>query len=107
MAELSVNLALSEHFAPLEDPRVERTQLHPFVSVLTIALCAVIGGAESWDDIAEFGETKQAWLSTFLELPHGIPSHDTFNRIFAALDPTQFQACFLRWMEAVTTVLPT
>lgn len=99
-------LALAAHFATLDDPRVERTKLHPLVSILTIALCAVICGAESWDDIAGFGEAKIDWLSSFLDLPHGIPCHDTFNRVFAALDPKQFQTCFVAWMKAVATVLP-
>lgn len=107
MSDGSPLLALSAHFATLEDPRVERTRLHPLVSILVIALCAVICGAESWDDIAAFGEAKEAWLKTFLDLPHGIPSHDTFNRVFTALDPKQFQACFLAWMKAVAEVLPT
>ena len=103
--------ALAAHFAALEDPRVERdpegAPLHSLLAILTIALCAVICGAESWDDIAGFGEAKSDWLRTFLDLPCGIPSHDTFNRVFAALDPKQFQACFARWMEAVATILPT
>lgn len=102
----AANLALTEHFAVLEDPRVERTKLHPLVSILTIALCAVICGAESWDDIALFGEAKETWLKSFLDLPHGIPSHDTFNRVFAALNPQQFQECFVAWMKAVAEVLP-
>jgi predicted transposase YbfD/YdcC len=100
-------VALGTQFAALDDPRVERTKLHPLVSIITIALCAVICGAETWDDIAEFGEAKSDWLVSFLDLPHGIPAHDTFNRVFAALDPHQFQTCFVRWMEAVATVLPT
>lgn len=73
---------------------------------IAIAICAVIGGAESWDDIEQFGEAKEEWLATFLDLPHGIPSHDTFNRVFAALDPRQFQQCFQAWMEAMRTILP-
>ncbi len=98
--------ALIDHFASLEDPRVDRTKLHPLLSIVTIALCAVLGGAESWDDIELFGEAKAEWFATFLDLPHGIPSHDTFNRVFAALDPIQFRACFLRWIQAVSTILP-
>lgn len=104
-AESLVILTLGEHFASLEDPRVERTKLHPLLSIVTIALCAVICGAETWDDIAEFGRTKQEWLKSFLALPNGIPSHDTFNRVFQALDPKQFEACFLNWTRAVAGVL--
>lgn len=98
-------LTLGEHFASLEDPRVERTKLHSLLSIVTIALCAVISGAETWDDIAEFGVAKAEWLKTFLDLPNGIPSHDTFNRVFQALDPKQFQVCFLSWTKAVSSVL--
>ncbi len=99
-------VTLIEHFAALDDPRIDRTKLHPLLSIITIAVCAVICGAESWDDIEQFGEAKEDWLASFLDLPHGIPSHDTFNRVFAALDPLQFQQCFQAWMEAVHTVLP-
>jgi len=74
-----------EHFSILPDPRVERTKLHKLEDILTIAICAVICGAETWVDIADFGRAKEAWLRTFLELPHGIPSHDTFGRLFAVL----------------------
>lgn len=90
----------------MDDPRVERTKLHLLLDVMVIALCAVIAGAESWDDIALFGESKASWFASFLALPNGIPSHDTFNRVFAALDPEQFRAGFAARMRAVAEVLP-
>jgi predicted transposase YbfD/YdcC len=99
--------ALVEHFARLEDPRVERSQRHTLVSVVTIALCGVICGAESWVEIEQFAQAKAQWFASFLELPQGIPSHDTFGRVFARLDAQQFEACFAEWMRAVATVLPT
>jgi predicted transposase YbfD/YdcC len=104
--EASPQPTLAEHFATLDDPRIERTKLHPLLSIVVIAICAVISGAESWDDIADFGEIRADWFATFLDLPHGIPSHDTFNRVFAALDPVQFHACFVHWMHAVARGLP-
>jgi predicted transposase YbfD/YdcC len=97
----NADLSLLSHFARLRDPRTSHTCLHLLTDVVVIALCAVLGGANTWDDIALFGHSKQQWFAGFLTLRNGIPSHDTFNRVFAALDPTAFQECFVSWMNAV------
>src|SRR5947199_4355554 len=94
-------LALSDHLADLPDPRIDRTKKHSLGDILVIALCAVIGGAESWPDIEAFGRAKHDWFKRFLVLPNGIPSHDTFRRLFAALNPAPFAAYFSRWMTAL------
>ena len=78
------------HFAKIPDPRVERTKQHPLVNVVVIALCAVLAEAESFYDIETFGKIKQEWLAEFLDLKNGVPSHDTFGRVFAQLEPMHF-----------------
>jgi predicted transposase YbfD/YdcC len=95
---------LGAPFAELADPRETMNQRHKFIDILVIAICAAICGADDWEAVALFGQSKGPWLRTFLELPHGIPSHDTFWRVFRALDPEQFQRCFLRWIAALQTV---
>lgn len=92
------------HFADLEDPRDERGKDHLLIDIITITICAVICGAESWVDIELYGQSKQAWFSTFLKLPNGIPSHDTFARVFARLDPEAMQQCFLGWIRAISAL---
>jgi predicted transposase YbfD/YdcC len=97
----TVNASIVEHFRTLEDPRIERTKKHLLLDILVIALCTLLTGGEGFQDMALFGKSKQAWLQTFLALPHGIPSHDTFGRVFARLNPQRFQQCFLSWTQAV------
>ena len=88
-------------FAELEDPRREHNRLHPLWDIIARTIGAVVCGADSWVDVEQDGRRKRAWLETFLELPNGIPSHDTLGRVFAALDPAAFQQCFVSWMRAV------
>jgi predicted transposase YbfD/YdcC len=99
-------LPLVEAFATLPDPRVARTRFHALTDILFIAVCALLCGAESFDDIEDWGRTKEAWLRQHLALPHGIPSHDTFNRVFARLDPEAFTTCFLQWVEGFRVATP-
>jgi predicted transposase YbfD/YdcC len=91
-------------FAELTDPRQAMNQRHKFIDILVIAICAAICGADDWEAVELFGQSKEPWFKTFLELPNGIPSHDTFWRVFRYLDPEQFQHCFMRWIAAIQTV---
>jgi predicted transposase YbfD/YdcC len=93
--------SISEHFATLTDPRAARGREHRLVDIMTITLCAVICGADDWVAVATFGRVKEEWLRTFLALPNGIPSHDTFGRVFRLLDPDELRRCFLDWVRAV------
>lgn len=99
------DLSILTHFAPLVDPRVERTRHHPLLDIVSIAICAMIAGAETWVDMEKFGKAKLTWLQSFLALPNGIPSHDTFGRVFAHLDPLAFQECFQRWVDSLRATL--
>lgn len=93
--------SFAAHFADLPDPRVDRTKLHSLLDILVITLCAVISGAEGWSDIAQYGRTKEPWLRTFLTLPNGIPTDDTFARVFARLDTVAFGRCFAQWTRSI------
>jgi len=95
------NASIVEHFRTLEDPRIERTKKHLLLDILVIAVCTLLTGGAGFQDMELFGKSKRAWLQTFLALPHGIPSHDTFGRVFARLNPKRFQECFLAWTQAL------
>jgi predicted transposase YbfD/YdcC len=96
-------VTIVEHFSELEDPR-RYNRRHLLHDIVVIAICAAICGADDWVAVADFGRTKQSWFEKFLELPHGIPSHDTFGDVFKLLDPEQFQRCFIQWVQAVNEV---
>jgi predicted transposase YbfD/YdcC len=89
------------HFGGIEDPRIERTKRHQLLDILVIAVCGVICGADSWVEVADWGETKLDWLRQYLGLPNGIPSHDTFSDVFGRLKSEQFEDAFLGWVQAV------
>ena len=89
------------YFSSLTDPRVERTKEHLMEDIIFITIAAVICGAETWNEIEDYGKAKIGWLSQYLQLPNGIPSHDTFNRFFSALSPQEFEEAFLSWVNDV------
>src|SRR3954469_11396753 len=91
------------YFADLPDPRVNRTKKHALSDILGVTLCAVICGADSFEEIERFGDARADWLNQCVPRKHGIPSHDTFNRVLAALDRKMFAACFGRWMADLST----
>jgi predicted transposase YbfD/YdcC len=97
-------ISLTDHFVKVDDPRIDRTKRHHLLDIIVIAVCAVICGADDWVAIERFGQAKLAWFQSFLELPHGIPAHDTFGRVFAHLNPEQFQRGFLSWVQALAKI---
>jgi predicted transposase YbfD/YdcC len=101
----SPDLSIPQYFKQLKDPRRRHRRLHRLQDIIVIALCAVIAGAQDWQEVETFGRKRLGWLKRFLALPHGIPSHDTFERVFDRLDPQVFQACFRAWVQAVQEAL--
>lgn len=99
----TADLAFQTHFRNLKDPR--RAPRHLLIDIIIIAICAVICGANNWQQIATFGRQRRVWLQRFLRLPNGIPCHDTFERTFGRLNPRAFAAAFTRWMQALTDAL--
>lgn len=99
---MCINKALEDCLKSVDDPRTEKNQKHKFIDIMAIAILSTISGADTWDDMEDWGKAKKEWLSGFLELPNGIPSHDTFNRLFSMIDPDQFHKAFIEWVKAVT-----
>ena len=104
--KLRPKTTIEQHFSAIEDKRVERTKRHLLIDIITITLCAVIAGAETWDDLELYGKCQYKWFKKFLKLPNGIPSPDTFNRVFAQLEPEQLQSCFLNWVKSISSLMP-
>jgi predicted transposase YbfD/YdcC len=92
---------LPDHFRALVDPRIDRTRRHELTDILVIAICTLLCGGEGFNDMEDFGHAKEEWFRTFLALPSGIPTHDTFNRVLSALDPARFLDCFLSWTRSL------
>ena len=103
MVSETVSPTLVECLRELPDPRKPINQDHQFIDIMVIGICAIIAGADGFSGMAAFGQAKEEWFRTFLELPNGIPSHDTFGAVFARLKPSAFQECFLRWVQGLTT----
>lgn len=98
---MAKNNSIISYLSGMKDPRIDRTKQHLLVDIVFIAIASVLSGAESWNEIEQYGKIKKAWLESFLELPNGIPSHDTFNRFFSALDTDEFERCFLNWVKSI------
>jgi hypothetical protein len=102
MAQPNPALAIHTYFADLTDPRIDRTRRHHLMDILVIALCAVIAGSDTWQEVETFAQRRRDWLGRFLSLDNGVPCHDTFERVFDRLDPLALQRCLLSWLTALT-----
>lgn len=102
---MSIENSLLDFFEDLEDPRLDRCKRHLLIDIIAISVCAVISGCDAWDEIEDYGKAKYDWLKTFLSLPNGIPSHDTFNRVFSILCPESFERCFGEWVASLSCLI--
>ena len=100
------NIPLISEFSKINDPRLDRRKLHKLIDIFAITVCAVICGANTWNEIEQYGQSKHEWLKTFLELPNGIPSHDTIRRVFMIIDPEEFRTAFISWVDSIRPLLP-
>ena len=101
----AIKTSIEAKFGSITDPRIERNKRHLLIDILTITICASICGADKWEDVESFGKAKESWFRNFLLLPNGIPSHDTFNRVFNRLDPEEFQQAFLSWIGSASEII--
>ena len=106
MTQPTTPTTVDTYFGDLPDPRTGPAKLHRLIDIMTIALLAVICGADNWVEVHDFGDAHQEWLKTFLALPNGIPSHDTFGRVFALLQPQAFEERFLKWIQQIASRQP-
>ena len=97
---------IESHFGNLKDPRFKHSPPHALIEIIIIALCAIICGADNWVAVETWGKAKEDWLGKYLQLPNGIPSHDTFGLVFAALDPDEFRHSFISWTQSICQLLP-
>ena len=95
---------IKDHFSDITDPRNENKR-HNLIDIIFITICAVICNADKWEDVEDFGNAKLSWFKRYLKLPHDIPSHDTFNRMFAVIDPKEFNKCFLKWVKSINPIV--
>jgi len=105
MSQLPRPRSVVECFEGLPDPRLDRTRDHKLIDILALGICSMLAGCDTFTDMEFFGRRQRAWFKTFLELPHGIPSHDTFNRVFSAIDPHRFMECLVEWVRGVCVAL--
>ncbi|CCK78449.1 ISAs1 family transposase [Desulfobacula toluolica] len=96
---------LISELSKITDPRIDRRKEHKLIDILTITICAAICGADTWEQIEQYGNSKYEWLSTFLELPNGIPSHDTIRRVFILIDPDEFRTAFIDWIKSIKDLM--
>ena len=104
--KLKPKVTLLDHFTNLTDPRIDRTKDHKLIDIIAIAICGMLCGADNWVAMEQYGHAKKEWLKQFLELPNGIPSHDTISRVFARLDPKEFEQCFRDWVKTISELIP-
>lgn len=104
--KLKPKITLLDHFTNLTDPRIDRTKEHKLIDIIAIAICGMLCGADNWVAMEQYGNAKEEWLKQFLELPNGIPSHDTISRVFARLDPKEFEQCFRDWVKSISELIP-